>query len=77
MRRQVVVYKYFIGDMNSLIVWEDSEALIFVHTADQYKAHEDGLPHLEPVGFPVQDVFMRNDGDVRRPYKPENCPVTA
>lgn len=62
MRGQIVVCKDFISDELIRLVWEDSEALIFVHTEDQFKAHEDGLPHLEPVGFPIEDVFMRDDG---------------
>ena len=44
--------------MFRLLVWEDSKALVFVHTEDQFKAHEDGLPHTEPVGFPVEGVFL-------------------
>jgi hypothetical protein len=81
MRGQTVVCKDFIGDMICLIVWEDSGALIFVHTADQYKAHSEGLPHLDPVGFPVEDVFLwkaeSESGNLDRNELEPYCPVTA
>lgn len=59
-------------------MWEESAALIFVHTEDQFKAHERGVPHLEPVGFPVEDVFRwesSNEGgnvawEDLEPYRP-------
>ena len=62
MRGQIVVCNDFIGDELIRVVWEDSEALVFVHTDDQFEAHIKGLPCLEPVGFPIQDVFTRQDG---------------
>ena len=57
MRGQVVVYMYVIGHHLKRIVWEDSEALILVHTEDQFIAHEKGILFLEPVGFTIKDVF--------------------
>jgi hypothetical protein len=61
---QIVVCKDFMGKPLVRKVWEDSEALIFIHTEDQFQAHELGLPHLETVGFPVSDVFIHEDRDL-------------
>ncbi len=70
MRGQNVVCKEFNGGMIEALAWEDSGALIFIHTEAQFKAHLAGLPHLEPVGFPVEDVFIKDEtsGEVR-PYR--------
>jgi hypothetical protein len=57
MRGQIVVCKDVIGSPLVRMVWEDSDALVFVHTEDQFKARQVGLPHLEAVGFPVEVVF--------------------
>jgi hypothetical protein len=76
-RGQTVLCKEFNGCLIERLIWEDSGALILIHTDDQFRAHFAGLPHLEPVGFPVEDVFVRDIGDGLRPYKEENCPVTA
>jgi hypothetical protein len=77
MRGQTVLCKEFNGSIIERLVWEDSGSLILIHTEDQFKAHCAGLPHLEPVGFPFQDVFVRRGADELRPYKEDNCPVTA
>ena len=68
MRGEVVVCIDFMGDMLTRLVWEDSEALVFVHTEDQFVAHEKGLPCLEPVGFPLKDVFIKNEMGDLLPY---------
>ena len=60
MRGQVVVCKDFNGAMIELVVWEDSAALIFIHSEDQFKTHSDAMLHLELVGFRVEDVFIYN-----------------
>jgi hypothetical protein len=74
MRGQIVVCKDFRGDLLEMVLWEDSGGLIFVHSLDQFSAHTAGNPHLEPVGFPVEDVFKKNEASGElEPY----CPVTA
>jgi hypothetical protein len=86
MRGQTVVCKDFIGEPLVRIAWEDSEALVFVHTEDQFCAHESGFQHLAPVGFPIDDVFIYDRDAVQapdpwpklKPYASERaCPVTA
>jgi hypothetical protein len=75
MRGQLIVCKDFSGELLERVVWQDSAALIFIHTADQFDAHLHSRPHLEPVGFPVQDVFMKSpESEGLLPY---GCPVTA
>jgi hypothetical protein len=67
MRGQTVVCKDFTGGALIRITWEDSAALVFVHTDDQFTAHQGGLPHLAPVGFPIEDVFIYNEEAVQAP----------
>lgn len=62
MRGDVVVCKDVIGNFLELLVWEDLGRIVFVHTQDQFPAHTARNPHLEPVGFPVHDVFKREEG---------------
>jgi hypothetical protein len=61
-RCQIVVCKDFIVNSLERIVWEDSSGLILVHSKDQYDASLTGHPHLEPVGFPIDDVFLVKSG---------------
>ncbi len=56
-RGQVVVCRDFTGEKLARKVWEDSGRIIYVHTEDQYIAHEQDRPHLQPVGFPREDVY--------------------
>ena len=60
MSGQLVICKDFTGNALVRRVWVDSGTLVFIHTEEQFEAHKKGLPHLEPVGFPVRDVFMHN-----------------
>jgi hypothetical protein len=67
MRGQVVVCKDFIGMPLVLHVWEDSCDLVFAHSKDQYESHLKGNPHLEPVGFPIEDVFLFDEAALSLP----------
>lgn len=62
---EVVVCKDFIWNQLQRVVWEDTETLILIHTEDKFFAHYAGFPYLEPVGFPIQDVFKRENGSGR------------
>jgi len=81
MRGQKVVCKGFDGDALELVVWEDSSSLIYVHSEDQFEARMNGRPHLESVGFPVEDVFIwkerLNKTEVDWSKLQRYCPVTA
>lgn len=44
--------------MFRIFEWEDSRGLILVQSEDQFRDHEDGFPHLESVGLPIEDVFV-------------------
>jgi hypothetical protein len=67
MRGQLVVCRDFMGELLVRKVWEDSARLVFVHTDDQFIAHEQGRPHLDPVGFPRGDVFVHDSEALASP----------
>jgi hypothetical protein len=79
MRGQVVVCRDFMGVPLVRKVWEEGKSLVFIHTDDQFEAHAKGLPFLEPVGFPLKDVFFhapaivdsRDRWSLLRPYTVE------
>jgi hypothetical protein len=66
-RGQIVVCKYFICDPLRQIVWEDKAGIVFIHSEDQFLAHEAGLPFLSAVGFPIKDVFEYDEGALEHP----------
>lgn len=49
-------------------MWTDSTSLVFVHTNEQLEAHEIGISYLEPVGFPIEDVYVRHSSGELQPY---------
>jgi hypothetical protein len=61
MRGQIVVCKDVIGTPLVRVVWDSSERLIFVHTQDQFDRRMSGEDFLDPVGFPIEDVFNLNE----------------
>jgi hypothetical protein len=88
MRGQVVVCKDVIGDALIRTVWEDKDGLVFIHTEDQYEARLRGRPHLEAVGFPLEDVFVHTSHashaldeetcwDKLRPYQQKEAPSSG
>jgi hypothetical protein len=62
MRGDVIVCRDFMGDFLELVVWGNMAQTVLVHTPDQFSAHTAGSPHLEPVGFPIEDVFRKEGG---------------
>lgn len=79
MRGQLVVCREFNGVLIERTVWEDTESLVFIHTEDQFEAHTGRKPYLEPVGFPVNDVFIPAEaGDWERllPYRTHSLAST-
>jgi len=81
MRGDIVVCKDFRGEFLEMVLWEDAGRTVFVHTKDQFSAHSAGSPHLEPVGFPIEDVFVcktgKESGKVGKGDLGPYCPVTA
>jgi len=67
MRGQLIVCKDFTGSALVRLVWEDSKELVFAHSDDQFTAHQRGVPHLDPVGFPIGDVFLYDGEAVQTP----------
>jgi hypothetical protein len=68
MRGDVIVCKDFMGKFLEMRIWEDLGQIVFVHNSGQFSAHMSGNPHLEPVGFPVEDVFKRDGSGKLIPY---------
>jgi hypothetical protein len=56
---EIVVCKDLMGNQLERVIWEDTEAPILIYIEGQFSAHKAGSPHLEPFGFPVQDVFKK------------------
>ena len=58
MRGQDVVVKEFNGNNLVRVEWEACDGLIFIHNREQFEKRMSGKSLLEPVGFPVEDVFL-------------------
>jgi len=71
MRGQTVVCKDFTGNLLVRTVWENSAGFVFIHTDEQFSAHQNNFPHLAPVGFPIEDVFLHDSRalESRDPWK--------
>ena len=58
MRGQLVVVK----DVNDLLlvrrVWDWSENGVYIHSEEEWHKRTAGEKSLEPVGFPIGDVFV-------------------
>jgi hypothetical protein len=64
MRGQYVVCKDFRFEPLLRRVWLITPEKIFIHDDENYDRHLRGLPCLEPVGFPVEDVYAYESGTV-------------
>jgi hypothetical protein len=58
---QVVVCKDVIGLPIVRVVWDSNDSLVFIHTREQFDLRMSGEAHLEPVGFPKEDVFVMDE----------------
>jgi hypothetical protein len=63
MRGQNVVCKDVTGDMLVRIAWGTENGLVFIHSTEEWTKRMAGEPHLDPVGFPTQDVFPYNQNE--------------
>lgn len=61
MKGQVVVCKEFNGEHIVRVVWETKDGRVFIHSQEQFDKRMAGDNHLEPVGFPVEDVFDHDE----------------
>jgi hypothetical protein len=61
MRGQLVVVKDVDGALLIRRAWDCSEKGIYIHSEEEWKKRMNGEKSLEPVGFPVEDVFRYDD----------------
>src|SRR5262249_9911310 len=61
MRGQLVVIRDVNGCALVRRVWEFSPLGVYIMSEDQWKLRTSGGKSLEPVGFPIGDVFMYDD----------------
>ena len=71
MRCQTIVCKYFAGTHLIRIVWEIVGSLIFVHSEGEFSKRMKDEDHLDPVGFPSEDVYEFSEDALRadNPWK--------
>lgn len=83
MRGQLVVVKDVNGDMLVRRIWDISTTCVFIHSEDQWVKRMNGETSLDPVGFPIKDVFIydeRAKRELEGPTTPDPRnfrPVTA
>ena len=58
MRGQPVVCKDVSGTPIVRVEWESQNGLIFIHDQKQFEKRLSGESHLEPVGFPIEHVYL-------------------
>lgn len=61
MRCQVVLCKEFTGVLIVRVVWDAIDGLVLIHNNEQFSKRMSGKPYLDPVGFPVGDVFKYDE----------------
>lgn len=54
---KILYLKTFCDVLLDRLVGEDAGRIIFAHPVDQFSAHIEGRPHLEPIVFPEEDVL--------------------
>jgi hypothetical protein len=82
MRGQLVVIKEFNGNLLVGRLWEISTYTAFIHSEEEWNKRMSGEKSLDPVGFPIEDVFIYDDyakGELERtiPDSRNLRPVTA
>jgi hypothetical protein len=58
MRGKLVVVKDFAGDALVRRVWDCSFSCVYILDDEQWRIRIIGGKSLEPVGFPIADVFL-------------------
>jgi hypothetical protein len=57
MKGQIVVAKCFNGEPVLARIWDCDTNVVFIHNEEEYLKHSRGESSLEPIGFPVSDVY--------------------
>jgi len=63
-------------------VWGISTSSVFIHSEEEWAKRMNGEESLDPLGFPLDDVFVYDDyakGELKQtvPYSRNLRPVTA
>jgi hypothetical protein len=61
MRGQIVVVKDVNESLLIRRVWDCSGKCVYIHSEEEWDKRIRGEKSLEPVGFPVEDVFQYDD----------------
>jgi|GEM_PF-4750888 len=82
MKGQLVVAKEFNGDLIIRRLWEISTSSVFIHSEEEWVKRMNGEKSLDPVPFPLGDVFVYDDYAKREleqtaPASTNLRPVTA
>ncbi len=59
---QIVVCRDFRSEPLVRRVWNETQEKVYIHDEHNYEMHLRGNDFLEPVGFPVEDVFVYEPG---------------
>jgi hypothetical protein len=58
MKGELVVVKDVNGSPLVRRVWDCSENGVYIHSEEEWQKRINGEKSLEPVGFPIEDVFQ-------------------
>lgn len=61
MRGHLIVVKGFIGHPLVRRVWDCSARAVYILDEEQWEIRNGGGKSLDPVGFPIEDVFLYDD----------------
>lgn len=61
MRGDLAVVKDVSGCALVRRVWDRTASAVFIHSEDEWQKRIRGERSLDPVGFPVEDVFALDD----------------
>lgn len=61
MKGQLVVVKEFNGTLLVRRLWRISTYCAFIHSEEEWAKRMNGEKSLDPVGFPIEDVFVYED----------------
>jgi hypothetical protein len=61
MKGQIVVVKEFNGNLLVRRLWEISTTCAFIHSDEEWRKRMNGEKSLDPVGFPIEDVYVYDD----------------
>jgi hypothetical protein len=61
MKGQLVVIRDVSGSLLVRRIWESCATGVFIHSEEEWRKRMEGKQSLDPVGFPICDVFQYDD----------------